>query len=163
MPLILILIATITDIKTRKIKNYTTIPMILTGLITALFFNGLNGLLISIVGMFALGFIMAVFPGFACGGGDIKLAAGCGAWMGIYANLNYYSLSRYILWFIIISLLTTWFMTTVLTIRKHGLLTFGRFIYVEVMSLFKVKNRYESVPMAPFMLIAYISTFFILT
>jgi prepilin peptidase CpaA len=163
VPLILILIATITDIKTRKIKNHTTIPMILTGLITALFFNGLNGLLISIVGMFALGFIMAVFPGFACGGGDIKLAAGCGAWMGIYANLNYYSLSRYILWFIIISLLTTWFMTTVLTIRKHGLLTFGRFIYVEVMSLFKVKNRYESVPMAPFMLIAYISTFFILT
>jgi len=161
-PLILLLISTITDIKTRKIKNYTTILMILTGLLTALFFNGFNGLAISFIGMAALGLIIAIFPGFSCGGGDIKLAAGCGAWMGVYANLSYHLLSRYILWFVLISLLTTWLMTTILTIKKYGLSTVGRLIYCEIASLFKIKNNYESVPMAPFMLIAYISTIFIL-
>jgi hypothetical protein len=167
------LTATYTDLRTRKIKNHTTVTMMITGLAIALFFNGINGFLLSLTGLLATGFIMALFPGFRCGGGDIKLAAGCGAWLGIYPNynnisLNYFLLFQNMLWFIIITASLSWIITTTLLIKKHGLADFGRIIYCEIITLISLllgpfikifkketyKNKYESYPTAPCMLIA---------
>lgn len=122
----------------------------------ALFFNGLKGLAISFAVMFLTGLIVAVFPGFSGGGGDIKLAAGCGAWLGVYSGISFNIAIYYVLNYIVVSMLTVWFAATFLTIKKQGLATVRDYVSCEILTLGKVKHKYEGVPMAPFMLVAYI-------
>jgi prepilin peptidase CpaA len=83
-PLITMLLwAAIVDFRTRRIRNWLTFSMILSGLIQSFF----AGNQIS-PGQSALGFVVGAalpLPLFllgAIGGGDVKLLAGIGAWLG---------------------------------------------------------------------------------
>ena len=97
--LALILIATVTDLARRKIYNWTTY----SGILAALGLNGLGELLMTLadvkpeqlrpwgwiglaescLGLLTCGFLMLVcFVMFKVAGGDVKLIAMIGAWMG---------------------------------------------------------------------------------
>ncbi|RDU34658.1 prepilin peptidase [Neobacillus piezotolerans] len=80
-----LLICTITDIKSRKILNIVTLPAILIGFIYYFSTNGLDGILFSGKG-FLVGFGVLFIP-FAMGGigaGDVKLLAAIGAMKGAF-------------------------------------------------------------------------------
>mgnify|MGYP000982563439 CR=1 FL=1 len=72
-----------TDMRTKKIKNYITFPLMLLGLIYNLYINGLGGLVFSLKGLFISGGLtvsLALIGGF--GMGDVKLFMGIGAIKG---------------------------------------------------------------------------------
>jgi prepilin peptidase CpaA len=84
IPLVsLLLVASAIDLRQRRIPNWLTLAMMLTGLVQGLLpmhlvspFSSLLGLLAAfalMVGQFALG---------GLGGGDVKLLMGVGAWLG---------------------------------------------------------------------------------
>ncbi len=78
-----IAIATITDLKSQRIYNWLTFPLMASGLIAHTIFGGWDGLLLS-AGGFGLGLGLMVVPFFfgMMGAGDVKLMAGIGAWLG---------------------------------------------------------------------------------
>lgn len=77
-------VAVITDIKYKKVFNKITFPLMIIGLTTNLFLNGLNGLmsgllgLVSAFGLFMIANILIRNIGF----GDVKLLMGIGTCMG---------------------------------------------------------------------------------
>lgn len=79
----IVAVAMATDLHEHKIFNWLTFPAILAGLGLALAMGGWAGLGSAIVGLFAgsavflLGFLLG-----AMGGGDVKLMAAVGAWLG---------------------------------------------------------------------------------
>ncbi|MBI9079973.1 MAG: prepilin peptidase [Pseudodesulfovibrio sp.] len=81
-----LLVATITDIRSQRIPNWLTFPLILTGLVVHTMHGGLDGLKLA-GGGFAIGFIGMAIPYFlgVMGAGDVKLMAGVGAWLGTSA------------------------------------------------------------------------------
>lgn len=82
---IAILIATITDLRMFKIHNLLTIPLLLSGLLYHGLVTGPDGLLSSFFGvLFGFGVLVLFFLVGGIGGGDVKLLAGVGAWLGIY-------------------------------------------------------------------------------
>lgn len=88
-------VAVFTDLKERKIRNWLTVPMFLLGLVAAHLAGGAPGLVSSIkgAGVCLLGFM--VLPYQNMGGGDLKLAAGCGAWLGLSGAVS-------LLWFTVL-------------------------------------------------------------
>lgn len=84
LPLLALLaLAATIDLRSRRIPNWLTLMLALTGLMQSLtpvantpFLSAVGGLTIG----FALAF--ALFALGALGGGDVKLLAGCGAWLG---------------------------------------------------------------------------------
>lgn len=81
--LIVVAIATATDLRSRRIPNWLVFPFMAAGPIVSTWLGGWHGLVQSLEG-FALG---AVLMGLlsALGGmgmGDVKLCAGIGAWIG---------------------------------------------------------------------------------
>lgn len=95
------IIACVTDIRTRKIRNWTTYPMIISGLLFAWQCSGMEGLLSGLGNMLLTGCLVAFLPGFKSGGGDIKLAAACGTWLSLYG-------AESVLFFVFISMLLVW-------------------------------------------------------
>ena len=100
--------ATFTDLRRRKIFNWTTYPGILTAILASALatafgvddvqgtdaarrFWGLVSFQDALVGLFACGAILIVcyvfFPG-GVGGGDVKLIAMIGAYLGLHAGLE---------------------------------------------------------------------------
>ncbi len=83
-------IACVTDLWQRKIYNCLTIPACVTGIVYHGLNTGLwNGGFFSLKG-FGAGFLILLIPfmmGYV-GGGDVKLFAGLGAWLGISGVLN---------------------------------------------------------------------------
>jgi prepilin peptidase CpaA len=83
-PLFALLIwAAIEDVRARRIRNWLTFSLILTGILQS--FIGRGGISPGAAGLGALvGFALplALFVLGAVGGGDVKLMAGVGAWLG---------------------------------------------------------------------------------
>ncbi len=81
--LIVVLIATATDLRSRRIPNWLVLPFLLAGFAVSTWLQGWHGLAQSAEGM-ALGlFAFGIF--FFLGGmgaGDVKLCAAIGAWIG---------------------------------------------------------------------------------
>lgn len=84
-----LLIATITDIRSQRIPNWLTFPLILSGMAAHIMFGGIDGLKLA-CGGFTVGFIAMVVPYFlgVMGAGDVKLMAGVGTWLGAISTLT---------------------------------------------------------------------------
>ncbi|MCJ7602209.1 MAG: prepilin peptidase [Desulfobulbaceae bacterium] len=76
-------VASITDIRSRKIPNFLTFPTILAGLMFHLFTTGFDGLFYSLKGL-GLGFALLIpfYAGGGMGAGDVKLMSAVGAVVG---------------------------------------------------------------------------------
>lgn len=75
--------AAITDLRARRIPNWLTLTLAITGVIQSFGAGATVGPLASVLGLligFFLPFILFALG--ALGGGDVKLLAGIGAWMG---------------------------------------------------------------------------------
>ena len=88
LPVIVVLvavgIAAMTDLRAFKIHNLLTIPLLLTGLAYHAAVGGMDGFKVSLAGAgFGFGVLFLFYLIGGVGGGDIKLLAGIGAWLGI--------------------------------------------------------------------------------
>ena len=78
-----IIVATITDVRTLKVHNLLTLPLLACGLIYHWMSGGLDGLTMAFAGA-AWGFALLLVPYMlgGMGAGDVKLIAAIGAWLG---------------------------------------------------------------------------------
>jgi len=87
--LVLLAIAAVTDATQHKIYNWTTYPGIIAGFLANLAVGSWPGLQDSVAGFFACGTIMLFcFVLFNIGGGDVKLIAMMGAFLGLHAGIE---------------------------------------------------------------------------
>lgn len=143
IPIIFLLIATYTDIKDRKIKNYTTYPMFLIGLYFA------DNLLVSIGIGALLGLIILFLPGFSVGMGDVKLMIACGAWFNKLETAIYFML-------ITIGLVTLFNIVGIL--KKEGFKNLFKQLKTELFLTFSriiPEEEVNNAPLAPFILISF--------
>ena len=81
--LTLVGVATITDLRSRRIPNVLTLPFLLVGLAVSGVAGGWSGLGNSLLGVLAATLVMGVFCYLGgMGMGDLKLFAAVGAWIG---------------------------------------------------------------------------------
>ncbi len=81
--LLMVALAAVQDLRTRKIRNWLTLSLGWSGLLCSLFALTRISPMQSVLGLlagFALTFVL--FAMGALGGGDVKLVAGVGAWIG---------------------------------------------------------------------------------
>lgn len=81
--LIVLAVATVTDLRTRRIPNWLVLPFLGTGIVVSSLTGGWHGLQQSLFGFLAGGLIFGLL--YAAGGmgmGDVKLFASIGAWIG---------------------------------------------------------------------------------
>jgi prepilin peptidase CpaA len=82
------LVAALWDIKSRRIPNILTLPLLATGIIQAAWFSGFEGLKSSLLAAVVLGLPYVLLFLFAGGGaGDAKLMAAIGAWLGLSSGI----------------------------------------------------------------------------
>ena len=81
------LVASLTDIKDRRIPNWLTFPMVITGLFCMLVHGGLSwtgGLGDSFLGIIVVSLPLLIVYALGGGGaGDVKFMMGVGAWAGV--------------------------------------------------------------------------------
>jgi prepilin peptidase CpaA len=78
-----VLIATVTDLRTRRIPNWLVFPFLLAGLGTNTVMNRWSGLENSLLGLLTGAAVMGLFCFLGgMGMGDLKLCAAVGAWIG---------------------------------------------------------------------------------
>lgn len=87
--LVLLGIATVTDVTRHKIYNRTTYPGIAAGMAVNLIADGWSGFQDSVAGFVVCGLIMLFcFVLFNVGGGDVKLMAMMGACLGLHDGVE---------------------------------------------------------------------------
>lgn len=81
--LTVVLIATATDLRSRRIPNWLVLPYLIAGFAVSGWLHGWRGMAASAEGM-ALGLVVfgAIFFLGGMGAGDVKLCAAIGAWIG---------------------------------------------------------------------------------
>jgi prepilin peptidase CpaA len=78
------LIAAVTDVWKFKVHNALTLPLLLSGLIYHGVVEGASGLAGSVLGaLFGFGALIGLYLLGGMGGGDVKLMAALGAWLGM--------------------------------------------------------------------------------
>jgi prepilin peptidase CpaA len=81
--LAVLLVAAFIDIRYRRIPNWLTFGLIAGGLVRAFCLGGIGGAGHSLLGLLTGGSLaVLLFAISALGGGDVKLLAGIGAWVG---------------------------------------------------------------------------------
>ncbi len=81
--ILILLISTLTDLRSRKILNIVTMPAIILALAFHLITSGLDGLFFSGQGfLVGIGLLFIPFVMGGIGAGDVKLLAAVGAWKG---------------------------------------------------------------------------------
>ena len=169
IPLAFLVMAAATDARSRKIKNYTTYPMLLTGLLAGYLTSGLEGFNNALIGMLAGGFLIAIIPGYTEKYGDVKLSAACGAWLGQIMSVYFFILISVTIFtlFVAIRLGKQKGFNKVYTQLKcdiQAIITAIRLSGGSIRKLYNLLSELEtkksegSVPMAPIMLIAYLMT-----
>lgn len=83
--LALVIIAGIWDLTTYRIPNKLSFPLIISGLAYNLFTNNIKTSLLGFGVCFLIGLIFWLLGGM--GGGDLKMMAGIGSWVGLEASL----------------------------------------------------------------------------
>lgn len=95
IPLVLLLVwAAAEDLRARRIPNVITLTLLLSGLMRAAIFDGTPTFGQAMAGMgvgFGLTFILFALG--AMGGGDVKLMAAVGAWVGPWGALAVYCIA----------------------------------------------------------------------
>ena len=81
--LIVVTVATVTDLRSRRIPNWLVLPFLIVGFVISGLQHGLNGLMQSAAGLT----VGAALFGLLClmggmGMGDVKLCGAIGAWVG---------------------------------------------------------------------------------
>jgi len=81
--LVVLVLASVTDLRSRRISNWLVVPFLLAGLTMQAVTGGWSGAGRSVTGI-GLAVLLFGLPCFlrAMGMGDLKLAAGVGAWIG---------------------------------------------------------------------------------
>jgi prepilin peptidase CpaA len=81
--LMLVVVATVTDLRSRRIPNWLTLPFLAAGLVVGGVTGGLAGLVRSAAGVGLAILLLAAFCFLrGMGWGDLKLCAAVGAWLG---------------------------------------------------------------------------------
>ncbi|MHC4988495.1 MAG: A24 family peptidase [Planctomycetota bacterium] len=82
------LVAALADIKSRRIPNVLTLPLLAAGIVQAACLSGFDGLKSSLLAAFVLGLPYVLLFAFAGGGaGDAKLMAAVGSWLGFESGI----------------------------------------------------------------------------
>ena len=81
--LIVLAVATFTDLRNRRIPNWLVLPFLVIGIVASTWLHGWHGLGFSFEGL-GLGLLLygILFWMGGMGAGDVKLAAAIGAWIG---------------------------------------------------------------------------------
>jgi prepilin peptidase CpaA len=81
--LIVLAVATFTDLRSRRIPNWLVVPFMAAGIVTSTWLHGWHGLGQSFAGL-GLGILLFGFLFWmgGMGAGDVKLAAAIGTWIG---------------------------------------------------------------------------------
>lgn len=97
LPLLAVLIwAAVQDFRTRRIANYLTFPLLAAGVARAIVAGGgaVEQCMLGILLGFGLTFVL--FAMRALGGGDVKLLAAIGAWLGPWTTLGVFAVAAII-------------------------------------------------------------------
>lgn len=90
------LIAAITDVRSFKVYNVLTVPLMISGVAYHDFNNGWAGLELSLGGLLFGGAILLLpFLMGGMGAGDVKLLAAVGAWLGMPATFYVFIVSAF--------------------------------------------------------------------
>jgi len=95
--LVLLVVACGTDLRARRIPNWLTFTTVLAGLLqsfTAIHTVGPYGSVLGLLSGFGLTFVLFALG--ALGGGDVKLMAGVGAWIGPMPTVAVFSVTALI-------------------------------------------------------------------
>ncbi len=82
------LVAALLDMRTRRVPNWLTLPLLASGLVASVILGGLAGLgsAIAACGLLALPYVILFVVG-GGGAGDAKMMGALGAWLGLEAGV----------------------------------------------------------------------------
>src|SRR4051812_35125806 len=81
--LVVMVIATISDIRSRRIPNWLVVPFLVAGVAVSTATHGWGGLGQSLLGVLVAALLLGILYGLGgMGMGDVKLCAAIGAWIG---------------------------------------------------------------------------------
>jgi prepilin peptidase CpaA len=81
--LIVLAVATFTDLRSRRIPNWLVLPFLVAGLVVSGWLHGWHGIMQSLAGLVLGGVLFGILSLMGgMGMGDVKLCAAIGAWIG---------------------------------------------------------------------------------